>query len=378
MISNKKERDIRMLARFEVENFKNFKDRLILDLEKKNNYEFNTELVKYDVIRAGVIFGDNAAGKSNLGLAIFDLISHLTDKEKGISKYKNYLNLDSEKEYAEFTYIFKFDKTYVKYEYKKRDSKTLIEERLEIDNQEMIGYNYETHDAFCQLEGTENLNTNLENSDISFIKYINANTVLIDTPSNTAFKKFISFVNSMLLFYSLQDNHYQGFKTGTEGIAEGIINRGKLADFELFLNAVGIKCKLIEKEIDDSVNIYNVFKNAEVNFFSTASTGTKSLALFYFWLIQMEEMSLVFIDEFDAYYHYTLAAEVVKYVTEHMHLQVLFTSHNTNLMSNDLLRPDCYFNLKKGSIKSFASLTDKELRKAHNLQKMYKAGAFDE
>ena len=92
----------------------------------------------------------------------------------------------------------------------------------------------------------------------------------------------------------------------------------------------------------------------------------------------MEEMSLVFIDEFDAYYHYTLAAEVVKYVTEHMHLQVLFTSHNTNLMSNDLLRPDCYFNLKKGSIKSFASLTDKELRKAHNLQKMYKAGAFDE
>ena len=118
--------------------------------------------------------------------------------------------------------------------------------------------------------------------------------------------------------YSLQDNHYQGFKTGTEGIAEGIINRGKLADFELFLNAVGIKCKLIEKEIDDSVNIYNVFKNAEVNFFSTASTGTKSLALFYFWLIQMEEMSLVFIDEFDAYYHYTLAAEVVKYVTEHM------------------------------------------------------------
>ncbi|MCR0382957.1 hypothetical protein MKC70_10740 [[Clostridium] innocuum] len=45
MISNKKERDIRMLARFEVENFKNFKDRLILDLEKKNNYEFQLNFI---------------------------------------------------------------------------------------------------------------------------------------------------------------------------------------------------------------------------------------------------------------------------------------------------------------------------------------------
>ena len=46
-------------------------------------------------------------------------------------------------------------------------------------------------------------------------------------------------------------------------------------------------------------------------------------------------------------------------------------------MSNDLLRPDGYFLLENNSIKAIADLTDKELRQAHNLQKMYKAGAFN-
>ena len=46
-------------------------------------------------------------------------------------------------------------------------------------------------------------------------------------------------------------------------------------------------------------------------------------------------------------------------------------------MSNDLLRPDCYFLMYKDSIKSLAKNTTKELREAHNIEKMYKAGSFD-
>ena len=46
-------------------------------------------------------------------------------------------------------------------------------------------------------------------------------------------------------------------------------------------------------------------------------------------------------------------------------------------MTNDILRPDGYFLLGNNSINAIADLTDKELRQAHNLQKMYKAGAFN-
>ena len=58
-------------------------------------------------------------------------------------------------------------------------------------------------------------------------------------------------------------------------------------------------------------------------------------------------------------------------------MQIFTTTHNTDLMSNGLLRPDGYFLLENNSIKAIADLTDKELRQAHNLQKMYKAGAFN-
>ena len=88
-------------------------------------------------------------------------------------------------------------------------------------------------------------------------------------------------------------------------------------------------------------------------------------------------MSFVVIDEFDAFYHYELAEAVVRRLIA-LDTQIIFTSHNTDLITNDLLRPDCYFELRDNKIKSLADRTTKALRQAHNLQKMYKAGAFDE
>ncbi len=46
-------------------------------------------------------------------------------------------------------------------------------------------------------------------------------------------------------------------------------------------------------------------------------------------------------------------------------------------MTNDLSYPDCYFILNDNKIISVNILTDQELSKAHNLQKFYKAYAFE-
>lgn len=85
----------------------------------------------------------------------------------------------------------------------------------------------------------------------------------------------------------------------------------------------------------------------------------------------------MFIDEFDAFYHFELSEGVEKRLRKITGVQIFTTTHNTDLMSNDLLRPDCYFLLKDNKIKAISELTVKELRQAHNLQKMYKAGAFN-
>lgn len=94
----------------------------------------------------------------------------------------------------------------------------------------------------------------------------------------------------------------------------------------------------------------------------------------------MEIASLVYIDEFDAFYHFELSKEVQKLLNKLKGVQIFTTTHNTDLMSNDLLRPvrpDCYFLLHDNKISTLSKQTDKEIRKAHNLQKMYKAGFFN-
>lgn len=367
-----------MLKKFSVENFKGFKEKITLDIGSPNNYNFNSELIEKGCVTKGIIYGINSCGKSNLGLAIFDLITHLTEKEKLLRSYDFYLNMSGRKSFAEFEYTFVFDSHEVIYHYCKTDVNTLKMESLFIDGKEVIYYDFLSRDGFTLLEGSDTLNASIKNeSPISRVKYVNNNSILTDTEENQVFKKFINFVDHMLLFYSLDSRGYEGFMNGSESIAEGIVNSGKVKDFENFLRENGIEYNLYDCEVDGKKAIYCHFDNKDAGFFKIASTGTRSLALFYYWYVRMEQASFVFIDEFDAFYHFELSESVQKRLGKISGVQIFTTTHNTDLMSNDLLRPDCYFLLKDNKIKAISDLTEKELRQAHNLQKMYKAGAFN-
>jgi AAA15 family ATPase/GTPase len=366
-----------MLIKFEVKNFKNFKEKLTLDLSKTNNYEFSEKAVKNGIVKTALVYGENGSGKSNLGYAIFDITLHLVDKQKSLSNYNLYENLDNGGN-VWFHYQFKFENNIVDYEYEKDSPQSLIIETLTINDEKVIHYDYLKHKAIIKLKGAETLNTDLSEKNISFVKYVHSNTILLNDYNNKAFNDFISFVDNMLMFSSLEKNFYQGFTNGSDNIGSGIISRNKVKDFQEFLESVGLKYNLFTKDEDGTQVLYCKFGEKEVGFFSIASRGTCSLSLFYYWLIQLEKVSFVFLDEFDAFYHSNLAEKVVKEVLNFNNTQAVFTTHNTEIMTNDLLRPDCYMRIINGNIKSFADSTDKELRKAHNLRKMYEAGAFNE
>ena len=217
-----------MLKKFSVENFKGFQDKITFEIGSPSNYSFNSEIIENGCVTKGIIYGINSSGKSNLGLAIFDIITHLTEKQKLLLSYDFYLNMSGRKSFAEFEYTFLFDEHEVVYRYSKNDVNTLKSESLSIDGKEVIFFDFLTRDGFTLLEGSDTLNASIKNeSPISRVKYVNNNSILIDNVQNQAFKKFMDFVDRMLLFYSLDSRGYEGFMNGSEGIAEGIRYYGR-------------------------------------------------------------------------------------------------------------------------------------------------------
>lgn len=371
-----------MLKRFTVTNFMNFENTATFELDKPANYGFNGEIVKNGIITKGMVYGINGSGKSNLALAIFDIVIHLTDKERCLDKYALYMNLNSKRPTAEFEYVFEFNGMEVIYRYEKKDPMSLRKENLYIGGKEVLQYDYAQNSGYTVLKGAETLQfssvINQDNDRLSRVKYVRNNALLMDDDVNRAFVDFVSFVDNMLMFYSLDQNRYQGFTVGSDSYTQGIIRAGKVNDFEVFLKEHGIDYELVVVEDNGHPEIYCRYDRATVPFVRIASTGTRSLALFYYWYIRLSAASFVYIDEYDAFYHYELSQELVELLKELTDVQVILSTHNTDLLSNDIFRPDAYFLIENNTIRSFEKTTPKELRRAHNMQKMFKAGTFNE
>ena len=71
-----------------------------------------------------------------------------------------------------------------------------------------------------------------------------------------------------------------------------------------------------------------------------------------------------------------LAEKIIRHTIDSVNIQTVFTSHNTGLVDNSIMRPDCYLLLTNGKLKSLVDLTSRELREAHNLEKMLRNGEF--
>ena len=372
-------KEIYMLKRFEVENFKGFKERLIFDLQARE-YEFNKNLVVNGIVNKGIIYGKNGIGKSNLGIALFDIVLHLTDKERMNPIYlTEYLNLDSEKPYAEFKYIFMLGDDEGIYEYKKKDTYYLIEESLTINNSRVLFYNYfEKKENFVDKNLVGNLQIELLDNKLSIIKYIYRNT---PTNQESPLYKMMIFVENMLWYRGLSEgNTYCGFSNGATILVEGLYNSGKKEEFQKFLADNGLYYNLewqLANGVHELMAVFPTKKKAP--FMSIASTGTKSLFLYFFWSVAaFNKISFLFIDEFDAFFHYESAENIVLRLNCNKNFQTLLTSHNTYLMQNKLTRPDCCYIMTQNKITSLFNSTKKEIREAHNLEKMYINGAFNE
>ena len=188
----------------------------------------------------------------------------------------------------------------------------------------------------------------------------------------------MKYVSTMLWFRNLDENRYIGYKSNTKDYLDFVFENDTLEEFQEFLYASGINDKLSVKTDPDGVKRLYIDSKVPMPFLKTASSGTRALYTFFYWYKTAQDVSLMFIDEFDAYYHYELSESIVKLLEKMTNTQVILTSHNTNLLSNRIMRPDCYFILTKDKLTSLVNATDRELREGHNLEKLYMSGEFDE
>ena len=382
-----------MLKKFQVRNYKNFRDTLTFDFGKVGGYRFNQECICDDVIGTCIVYGRNATGKTNLGHAIGDIFDVIISNSR-FRGSEEFLNADSSESVAQFCYEFEFDGISVVYEYSKREDGKLTIEQLLVDGKMVYCLDFERRvftDLDLDIIGVEMIqldryvdsissdDSELEDSinRLSFLRYILNNSAIA---SEAVIRKLEDYVRRMR-FYGV-GHQFNSAITLRENKAfvEYLAKEDNLADFQEFLNVMGISCELDLESFSDGESNLCFKHNKPIPFFGTASSGTVSLVnLYKRFVVALKRPSFIYMDEFDAFYHYEMSEKVVQFFKHRFsQCQVVMTTHNTNLMSNQLMRPDCLFILSgEGKLTALCDATERELREGHNLEKLYIGGEFE-
>lgn len=381
-----------MLKKFILKNYKNFRENISIDFENIAGYQFSADCIENGIITKMLIYGRNATGKTNLGKALIDICYTMFDASKDI-RDGNFLNADAKEDSAVFSYAFQFDDKELVYKYARFSAVELQNEELMIDGTTIFkfdfankNYNYENLkyidaetakvERYLQsLNKGEEMEESVEPK-LPFLRWLISNvalendSILIRLANYVRRMKMITANNAMLLRSRRMNDSFYEFLGKPEG----------LQDLQAFLNAMGIECKLELKKLPDGQRELYFAHEKLVPFFENASSGTLALVNLYYRIVsKAKSASLLYLDEFDAFYHYEMAENVVKFFKRrYPKCQLIMTSHNTNLMTNRLMRPDCLFILSgAGTLTALCNATERELREGHNLEKMYVSGEFE-
>lgn len=368
-----------MLKRFTVENYRNLGRRITVDFSKTRQFPFNAHLIRNGLIDKMVIIGNNGCGKTNLGHAIMDITKLLSVHNcRDDADEVCFLNGDSDLGYATFAYEFQFGCMEITYEYRKTGPKTIVYERFDV-NGSMVFLRDGTSISNTGLSdyGIQNIDLGLEDANASMLGYI---AVFSNQQPESPFKITADFVRGMRYIGTTCDKTPLGSSEEPASILEYFVENDLVADFSSFLQeSAGLDLNLDVIESDhSSKNVVLKTRRDCIPFDRIISEGTKSLMILYYWMKRSTGTTFAFIDDFGANYHYRLSDSLFNLIAEKASFQTVFTTHNLNLISNYMSRPDCCWHMIDGTIHSLPDMTDRELREGHNMEHLMRGGEFDE
>lgn len=368
-----------MLKKFTISNYRTFNKPITLNFSNVRDYKFNEECIKDGLLNKVIMYGKNAVGKTSLGQALIDVRYTILPNEKRQNGNIGFLNANTNSNFARFEYTFFIKGTEIEYVYEKTSSTEIKFEKLSIDNEVLYTFDYHVKEGnlnnLKKHSDLKHLNFDEWDNEIAILRYILTNAKLNELK---ILKELSNFIEGMAILKP-SDNvvQFRGPKVFDKGIISTIIENDLVEDFEEFLRKCGIDTGLkVDITPEGEKRLYFNYKRP-IEFISNASSGTKALTSMYIILRNLSKIKFLFIDEFDANFHFELAESMLDSLKKQEECQIIVTTHNTDLMNNKFMRPDCYLLMMPNKITAIADATLRELRQGHNLEKLYQSGEFN-
>jgi AAA15 family ATPase/GTPase len=378
--------EFKMVLEIRLSNFFSIKEEIILDMRASNsssqkNQDLHNNTFKNNdekILKSVAIYGANASGKSNIIKAIqfccsMVLNSHLHN-ENTVFNFSPFKFDDYSKK--ESSFFIRFVINNIEYEY------SFSLNRSEITTEELYYYpNGRRAKIF-----TRNEKAGKEKNKIYSFSY--AIPKPMDVAENTSRKTLYVSRASQLdreipksIFKFFDNSFVIGYPTLGDKEVESLYNQNR----KNLLKSLSIAdSDIVDINLKEGLSFqtfHRVNKNVPLDLISEESKGTQVLFFLMLAVIDIvKNNKILLIDEIENSLH----SKIVEYIIELFHIsnsaQIIFTTHNTNLLNLNKLRKDqIYFVNKKedGSSDLYSLFDYKDFRDNMDLEKAYLQGRFD-
>jgi len=380
------------LQEFSFGNYRSFKDINTLNMSAAkitskhseidiDNIIHGNNIEKISFLKSKAIYGANASGKSNIihaFIVFFRIISNSVKDENILNLVDAFrLSTETEDEPSFFQIVFWDKRVKYRYGFELNDKEVSSEWLYGKPGERELCYFIRDGKEIVELDKTNfseayKLKTLLADDDSGDNEIFRNNSLFLSTLASFGFAKLAKqLIKSMTSVYVISGLGHQGMHQYAGDALEDKTKKKYILDF-LKTGDIGIEdietVEISTKDVPDDVDEdlkkriqksdkkkllistrkkfdaeNNYVENESFSFTIHESEGTQKLFELSPFIYQaLKEEKTIIIDEFDARFHPLLTKKIVELFNspQNKGAQLIFTTHDTNLLSPDLLRRD--------------------------------------